>query len=290
MQNRQRNILFKINRVLILLATFKYLPKFVKKSIRLIAKTFIPQAKTDTLVPTIFSYSLVINPVLDKVISKNIYFYGGYEIGTLMFIKKHLNEGDIFYDVGANLGLMTILASISVGSTGRVYGFEPCNEIFKKLSKNIKINKCNNVNLFKMGISSFSSKAKIKEVNSDNMGSMQIDLDKNGDIKVTSLDNLIKSKTIMPPDMIKVDTEGFELEVLKGARKLLLNYNPILIVEYTDTHAQKRGSQLDIYKTLLKHNYKIYSMQLGKNYYSKLTQITNENDLPQHDNLFCFKQ
>lgn len=90
--------------------------------------------------------------------------------------------------------------------------------------------------------------------------------------------------------MLKIDVEGWELEVFKGSKNLLSGENaPIVCVEYTEEHPTYNGSSIDIYNFILTINrYKIFRLQKSKEVSSKLVQIKSIRDLPKYDNLFCF--
>ena len=82
--------------------------------INLISKIFIPKPKGPRLVHTIYGFDIIcMDPVNDKGVERPLYLTGTYETGTLSVIDKCLREGDIFIDVGANIGLMSIFSSIA---------------------------------------------------------------------------------------------------------------------------------------------------------------------------------
>ena len=112
--------------------------------INLISKIFIPKPKGPRLVHTIYGFDIIcMDPVNDKGVEKPLYLTGTYEAGTLSVMDKCLGEEDIFIDVGANIGLMSIFSSGVIGSKGKVYSFEPVLETFTILKKNIEINSDN---------------------------------------------------------------------------------------------------------------------------------------------------
>ncbi|MCK6648305.1 MAG: FkbM family methyltransferase, partial [Bacteroidia bacterium] len=91
--------------------------------------------------------------------------------------------------------------------------------------------------------------------------------------------------------MIKIDVEGFELEVLKGADEILMqNDSPILIVECSETRENTFGADVGlIYDQLKNNHYRLYKSKGGKERVSKLVEIISKSDLPKHDNIYCFK-
>lgn len=232
-----------------------------------------------------------IDPVNDDGVERSLYYTGSYESGTLDFIKNHLKKEDCFVDVGANIGLMSIEASKAVGSQGKVYSFEPHPKTVKILRFNIDLNSIKNIDVIEKGIGSKSGEAKIYDRWDVNRGGASL-LSSNSeqdsyDIQIVSLDEVLENVKV---DMIKIDVEGFELEALKGAKKILSSKTPpILIVECTLETEHQGYTREELYKWLKNTNcnYKFYKLKGSKSRKSKLKEITDQSDLPTHDNLFC---
>jgi FkbM family methyltransferase len=110
-------------------------------------------------------------------------------------------------------------------------------------------------------------------------------------IPIQSLDEYLKEHRIRNSiDCIKIDVEGWELEVLKGASTTLSGSNaPICIVECSTLRPMFGGDTQDIYTFLRNINsYRIFRLERGKEKPSKLSEIEYKEVLPKHDNLFCF--
>ena len=99
----------------------------------------IGRPKNKMIIKTIYGFKLHIDPIYDNGVEKSIYYTGTYEAGTLFIFSKLLEKGDLFIDVGANIGLMSIYAAMKVGESGNVHAFEPDPETFKILFEVIKI-------------------------------------------------------------------------------------------------------------------------------------------------------
>jgi FkbM family methyltransferase len=141
-------------------------------------------------------------------------------------------KDDIVFDIGASIGVYTLIYSKLVGENGKVLAFEPNNQAFNLLTKNIKINRFKNIVAFNKAVWSKSTSIKMK------MGNI-ISFDKafngNGDnvyeIKAVTIDNIVRKLSLKRVNLIKVDVEGSEVEVLKGGINTLRKFKPKLIIE-----------------------------------------------------------
>lgn len=263
--------------------------------IRALVRTLlIPSPKGKAICKVPYGFSLIVDPIVDKGVERNIYFNGGYEYGTLEIMKKILDKDDVFIDVGSNVGLMTLAASSFVGSGGVVYSFEPYPETYQILSENLILNKTQNVRIYNLALGAESGKASIYSNMVVNRGSSSLlkpsHLDAKGEaVDIIALDEFIEKEEIKKIKMIKVDVEGWELEVFLGARKLLSSKAaPIICFEYSEDIVNRKAQKQDLYEYIRSVNeYHIFRLEYGKEYSSKLVPITSRAQLPKHDNLFC---
>ena len=155
-----------------------------------------------------------------------------YEEETSDILIDNLKKDDTFIDVGANNGYFSLLASTLVGKKGRVFAFEPNPRAINKLKKSIKLNKFKNIKAFNIALGSRNTIKKLYlSTIEDGLNSFVNKQDTKGFIKsqIKKLDSLnIKNKI----DFIKIDVEGYELDVLKGSKRVLMYNNPIIIFEY----------------------------------------------------------
>lgn len=264
--------------------------------VNLISKVFIPKPKGPRLVHTIYGFDIIcMDPVNDKGVERPLYLTGTYEAGTLSVIDKCLREGDLFIDVGANIGLMSIFSSRAIGNKGKVYSFEPVLETFKILKKNIEINKIKNIDAFNIGVSDSKGKSFIYTKPYAGKGSSSFirppdqNESKEYEIIIETLDELLIRHRLTNIRMLKIDVEGWELHVLRGAETLLRSPQaPIICIEYSKLTGSNNDSE-DIYSYIIEiNNYLIYKLEKGKGVSSKLIKVKNASGLPYHDNLFCF--
>ena len=164
-----------------------------------------------------------------------------------------LNNG-VFIDVGANIGKYTIKIGNSLKMNGRVISFEPENDNFEMLKKNTKLNNLKNTTLINKALSDKKGKLKLY-LAKGNWGHLSL-VEKVGEkyeeVEVDTLDNILKELKISKVDLIKIDVEGAENLVLKGALETLKKSHPKIIFEAWDkNHLDK------IKKVLEPLNYKI---------------------------------
>ena len=189
--------------------------------------------------------------------------YESYETSVLAGILK---EGDVVVDAGANIGYYTFIFSKIVGVTGKVFAFEPNPESFKILEKNIKKNHLENVFLFNMALGDYNGAAKLY-LNDYNKGDNRL-YSSDGKqscvtIGCTTLDTAIPTNERV--DFIKMDTQGSEVLILKGAIRILGNSRPKMALEYWPLGLKRAGTSAREFFELLdsyKYEYKMIDEEL----------------------------
>ena len=169
-------------------------------------------------------------PLKGKLLMKSWTDHGPYEEIYIkdIYSQKILKGGMNVIDVGANIGVYTVLAAEKVGKNGKVIAIEPETENYKRLIENIQLNNFRNVISQNIGLTDHEGFEKLYF--SSFVGhSLIFQEDKNSYIKVPvkTIDKLVEELNLKKIDIIKIDTEGSELPVLKGAEKTLKS-NPNL--------------------------------------------------------------
>jgi len=154
-------------------------------------------------------------------------------VQTRLFIDSLRKEATVF-DVGANVGYYTLLASKIVGSKGKVYAFEPDPNNLKLLHKNVYINNCKNVTVIPFATSDKNGQS-VFSLNLANPGESRLSQGDKKDailVKTITIDSYVKSENITHVDIIKMDIEGAEIKSLLGGKKFFKNVKNIkLFVE-----------------------------------------------------------
>ena len=152
----------------------------------------------------------------------------------LDFAKRLVKRNRICFDIGANVGLYTLLfARLSK----QVFAFEPLPRNIRYLSGHLEINGIKNAIILPIAVSNSTKLLRFKEGLNCAMGK----LDDVGEVPVMAIscDDFVRAYHVVP-SLIKIDVEGAELEVLMGAKKLLLNHKPsILLSVHSDSLREK---------------------------------------------------
>jgi FkbM family methyltransferase len=161
---------------------------------------------------------------------------GSYEADKQRVFTGLAHAGQVVYDVGANAGFYTLLASRLCGATGRVVAFEPLPRNVALLRQHVRLNRADNVTVLDVALSDAPG---ISRFNTS-VDSAQGRLAGDGDLEVrtTTLDAIVRERIAPPPHLIKMDIEGGELSALKGAEELLWQHKPtvLLATHGTEVH------------------------------------------------------
>src|SRR5262245_34954127 len=153
---------------------------------------------------------------------------GSYELPKQNRFAIEVKEGRVVYDVGANSGFYTLLAARCVGARGRVHAFEPAPENLSFLRRHVALNRLSNTTINALAISDASGTLHFRRGPNRSTGR----LDDAGDleVKAMSIDDFVLIEGHSPPDVIKIDVEGGEARVLRGARGVLQAFRPTLFL------------------------------------------------------------
>lgn len=199
-----------------------------------------------------YKYGKVIYNTNDYYMGTCVSEYGEYCDSEVSILSKLIKKNDVVLDIGSNIGLMTIPFSKMVGQNGKVMAYEPQSEIFKILCGNAAINNLHNVDAFNLCVGDSNEPLYLPKIDynqQNNFGG--INLIKNGEteVKQIKLDDNHFDKL----NLIKIDVEGMEINVLKGAKKTLKEHRPILYVE----NDRKNNSE-NLLTEIFSHEYECY--------------------------------
>jgi FkbM family methyltransferase len=172
---------------------------------------------------------------------------GCYEWETIEIIKRCVKRGDVCFDVGANVGPLSLALAKRVAPNGQVYACEPGAFLFRRLVDNIHLNPAfeNVIMPFAVG---FSDKKEIRQWNEDkknrgNAGFLFQQPNQQENIGLTTLDHFVSEHSIRSLNFIKIDVEGMEYEVIRGGMTSIEKYKPTL---YYETGFYEKGFWAEI--------------------------------------------
>jgi FkbM family methyltransferase len=175
-----------------------------------------------------------------------------------------LREGMTVLDIGANVGFFSLLIAQRVGKTGRVYAFEPVPSIFARLKENIALNGFENIVPVQIAISSSSGRANMAVYH----GSSSLFRRVSGEVvevPIERLDDFVEGEGIERVDAIKLDVEGAELHVIRGADKTIRRFKPIMMVEINpDTLKAAGTTPQELFDAIVSYGYKAHVIRKGK--------------------------
>jgi len=240
---------------------------------------------------TIHGVKLLIDPSKDKGVELALFQTGTYEKGTIQLLEKYLNPGSSFLDIGANIGLMSVIASKWVGEKGTVYAVEANPNTVSILQMNIELNQCKNIELLPVALSDEKGTAVLFENWEVNRGGASLisqgSEEQGMEVKMERLDDLFQEET--PIHLVKIDVEGFEPQVLRGGMFWFRKQLPIFIIEVSEKREKEVGPSplevMELVKTI--GNYRFYKQKGTKERRGKLIEIKTPEELPAHDNIIC---
>ena len=160
-------------------------------------------------------------------------------------IRTILRPGQTAIDVGANLGYFTAVLAQCVGPAGRVWAFEPVPETYELLTLCTSLNDYAHVTPIRAALGAANGSTEITyDRRHSGIATMHPDQVGGGTqrVQLHSLDALVASGEVPPrPDLIKVDVEGHELDVLRGARQTIAAASPAIVFELNERTARVAG-------------------------------------------------
>lgn len=233
----------------------------------------------------------------DDFIANDLYYGLGYELGEFRLLKQLLPNCKNFIDVGANTGIFSIYAATSNRNL-KIISFEPHPSNYSRLCKNVQLNSLENVNLTSFAVGAnedvvkftvpadlrISATASVNEAFTKNFHKIDF---KEIQVKQVALDIALEHLQINSNDLIKIDVEYYELDVLKGAKQILRDKRPMVILEILNYNSLT--AQFPEMKNRINSDYalEIFTFLKDLNYFGYTIQengISLVNDLATNEN------
>ena len=210
-----------------------------------------------------------------------------------------ISHGDTIFDIGANVGLLTLPFSVEFAPMGRIYAFEPDPENIGQLYANIAINNCKNIQVMPIALQNkakdrlqiFSIRRSIDGDGNENRGISTLENVRKHtreriSIPVSTIDNVVKRLKVKNVNLIKIDVEGSEYKVLQGGLHTIKSLKPRILYEFSPSIDKliNKNNSVHTYKLINNLGYSQYIL-IGENQVYKITNpATNLPD----SNIICF--
>ena len=155
---------------------------------------------------------------------------GTYEREKLALFAAAISPGDVIYDLGAHVGLYSLLGAQRVGHSGRAYAFEPLPRNIAYLRRHLSMNDVTNCTVLNVAVGSTTGTAVFDESVHPAMGHLGSGGGHVITVRTAVLDELLAERVILPPNVIKCDIEGAEHDCLLGAETILTTFRPIVFL------------------------------------------------------------
>lgn len=190
---------------------------------------------------------------------ESVYVEEMYEPILQNVLGRYISQGGTFYDVGAHIGFFSLIAARLVGKSGAVFAFEADPLNARRIQEHVSKNALGQVQILSVAVWSRSGAVcfqRASEVSSHNTGSVVGTPTRDGildqiKVEAVALDDFAKRNAV--PTVVKIDVEGGEGEVLRGADRLLADVKPIIVCE---VHNQEASSFIELYLPRKQYSYR----------------------------------
>lgn len=208
---------------------------------------------------------------LQEYMYRFLFFYGIHELDVDWICNHILQHGDVFVDIGACFGYHTVSSASRVGPAGQVYALEPQPDMFAALQNNLLGNELSNVRADHLALSDQAETLQLYRFADLGIGHTSISsqgrkVSQVISIPALTLDAYVEGRGIKNVTLIKLDVEGAELKILRGATGLLrASTPPMWIIEINDETAGACGYHpRDLLAVLAQHGYSFYQPEWGR--------------------------
>jgi len=206
------------------------------------------------------------------LVSRKILEEGVWEPQSIQAVADHLSPKATFIDVGAHVGYYSLKAATLVGPNGHILSIEPNPQTLPKLRANIEASEAHAVSVWPVACAQSESTLQFFAAPESNTGESSLSKENASQegaaavpytVQARPLDAIVKEAKLDRVDVIKIDVEGAEFEVLKGAANILDEYRPVLVIELMPNQLKSMGTSMDeVTRFLASHGYSM-SRRLG---------------------------
>lgn len=218
----------------------------------------------------------------------------GAEDPDIALVEMLLQPGDIFVDGGAHIGLFSLAASVKIGRLGHIFAFEPAPETRKVLENHRSLNQCENLAVNPYALADTVGTRTFSAFTGEMWGYSSFAPPKTNEtassvtVQVTTLDAVITESIAPRIRLIKLDLEGAEYAALVGAKRLLTDYTPDLLLEIQAEHLERQGATIaQITELLQSYGYETYRPEWTPQNRLSLVRATLYESDPLRPNFFA---
>jgi len=217
-------------------------------------------------------------------IDRTLYFHEETEMDLALFLQKYLKDDCLFFDIGANSGYFSLIAS-NIVTKGSIHAFEPMPPIYHNFRRAIRLNNIRNIILNEACVGDknmyvpfyAASHADVSGIRATSYHKHSTKIRR----KMITIDSYCKDLKLNV-DILKIDVEGAEKYVLLGAQGIVKRDKPIIILEFSNITTSSFGYHPNVlYDFLSSHGYKIFSYKNGRLRSQKKKEYYSED-------LYCF--
>lgn len=162
--------------------------------------------------------------------------YGTFEKAELNFVSRYVRQGDTAFDIGANVGIFSVVLGAAAGKSGHVAAFEPVSENVARLKRNLAKNDLDNVHVMPLALGAAEGRLLLhlaKDAAYHSLGVVEKAFRADGEVfvEVRRLDDVWTEMGRPVVSFVKIDVEGAESDVLRGAEAFLKACCPVLLIE-----------------------------------------------------------
>ncbi len=209
---------------------------------------------------------------MPDLLTRHILFEGLYQEDVVEALLGLSPRGGVVFDIGAHHGFMSLVAALAVGADGRVAAFEPNPLSIRHLERNLARNRSAQVEIVSAAVG-------------DRIGTVSLNIQKGTatwntsiyqefiqrgyeieqrEVPMTTIDAYVR-ETGLVPNVMKIDVEGAECLVLKGAQETIERHRPALIMEFNPAAAQAAGTTIgELVNGLFRQGYRLFALRRNR--------------------------
>lgn len=205
---------------------------------RLVGRPFAPGVFNDWVRRPVQPHNYVMNLDMTDWMERFAAIGGMfYELEAVLTVERRVGEGDVFVDVGGNIGFISLTASRIVGAGGKVFYVEPNARLRARFADTISANNIANVEIVSAGFGATDGEMKLQESNHHGLGRLA----SGTGVKIVRGDILLPHIAANASLFVKIDVEGFEEIALAGMPEIRSRPRTQFLVEVTDAWLRERG-------------------------------------------------